>query len=264
MASAEALQRLFAIDGDVALVTGAGSGIGAATARVLAEAGAEVVCADLSLEAAQTTAEAISEAGGKAAALQVDVADEASVEALIDAIAARSGRLDLLVNNAGIYPKYDFLEIPIDAWDRVQAVNLRGAYLCMRGALRLMKADRRGGRIVNIASIAALHPLIFDNSHYGATKAGVLTLTRAVAMEFAAHGVRCNAVLPGAVATEGAGRHAASGHHTHGPMTEPGRIPLARAGKPEDIAAAVLFLASPAAAYITGHGLVVDGGFLVG
>ena len=263
MASSEALSRLFALDGQVALVTGAGSGIGAATARLLAEAGAEVVCADLRLEAAEATAQAIQAGGGRASGAQVDVAEEASVTALFADVHAKHGGLDLLVNNAGIYPKHDFLEIDAAAWDRVQDVNLRGAYFCMREALKLMKRGG-GGRIVNVASIAALHPLIFDNSHYGASKAGVLALTRAVAMEFAEHGVRCNAVLPGAVATEGAAKHAASGHHTRGPLMAPGRIPLGRAAAPEDIAAAVLYLASPASSYVTGHGLVVDGGVLVG
>jgi NAD(P)-dependent dehydrogenase (short-subunit alcohol dehydrogenase family) len=262
MASAQALQRLFALDGEIALVTGAGSGIGAGVAALLAEAGAHVICADLRLDAADAVAARIAEAGGAATALEVDVADEASVKRLFGEVAGRFGRLDLLVNNAGIYPKSDFLALDADSWDRVQDVNLRGAYFCMRGALELMKAGG-GGRIVNIASIAALHPLIFDNSHYGASKAGVMALTRAVALEFAGQGVRCNAVLPGAVATEGSARHAASGHDTRGPMMAEGRIPLGRPGSPDDIAAAVLYLAAPASAYVTGHGLVVDGGFLV-
>ena len=143
MASAQALQRLFALDGEVALVTGAGSGIGAATARLLAQAGAQMICADRNIEAAEVTAAAIRADGGEATSAEVDVASDVSVSGLFAEISARPGRLDLLVNNAGVYPKHDFLEIDADAWDRVQDVNLRGAYFCMRGALELMKRTRR-------------------------------------------------------------------------------------------------------------------------
>jgi NAD(P)-dependent dehydrogenase (short-subunit alcohol dehydrogenase family) len=256
------LDGLFGLAGEVALVTGAGSGIGRAVAETLAGAGAFSLCADLNLDAAKTTATAIREAGGEAEAFPVDVADEASVLALFETLDERFARLDVLVNNAGIFPKYDFLSIDGPAWDKVQNVNLRGAYFCMREALKRMKA-RSGGRIVNLSSSATLNPVIYDNSHYGASKAGLMALTRAVALEFAEFGVRCNAVLPGAVATEGAGAHKASGYVTRGPMMGEGRIPLARMATPQDIAHAVLYLAAPASAYVTGHGLLVDGGFMV-
>lgn len=257
----ESLRALFSLAGINGVVTGAGSGIGRAIAQMLARAGAAITCADIDLDAALSTVSSIMADGGNARAARVDVSDEASIMALYEEIGAQVGAIDLLVNNAGIFPKLDFLSIDAATWDRVQNVNLRGAYFCMREAIKQMRASGRGGNIINISSVTAIHPGICDNSHYGASKAGVLAITRSVALEFAADNIRCNAILPGGVNTEGARAHSAKGG-VRGPMTTPGRflLPLC---EPEDIAAAALFLASPASRCMTGQTIVADSGFLV-
>jgi NAD(P)-dependent dehydrogenase (short-subunit alcohol dehydrogenase family) len=247
------VESLFNLGGRVALVTGAGSGIGRETALLLASAGAIVVAADLNEEGAQQTVAQIEKAAGKSIAVRVDIGDEASIVAMFEAVHARLGRLDVLVNNAGIYPKTSFVDTSAEKWDRVLRVNLRGTFLCMREA---------GGSIINISSVASLQPVIFDNGDYGASKAGVNNLTKVAALEFAADRIRVNAVLPGGVATEGAAA-STKVHQAHGPITQPGRMPLGRIGVAADIASAVLFFASPAADYVTGQLLAVDGGFQV-
>jgi NAD(P)-dependent dehydrogenase (short-subunit alcohol dehydrogenase family) len=253
---------LFSLDQKVAVVTGAGSGIGRETARLLASAGAIVVAADLNEEAAQQTVEQIKGASGSAIAVKVDIGTEASIVAMYEAIQTKLGRVDILVNNAGIYPKTPFVETSSEKWDRVLGVNLRGTFLCMREAIKRMKSAKTGGSIINISSVASLQPVIFDNGDYGASKAGVNNLTKVAALEFAADGIRVNAVLPGGVATEGAAA-STKAHQASGPITQPGRMPLGRIGVASDIAQAVLFFASPASDYVTGQLLAVDGGFQV-
>jgi NAD(P)-dependent dehydrogenase (short-subunit alcohol dehydrogenase family) len=255
-------ESLFNLGGRVALVTGAGSGIGRETALLLASAGAIVVAADLNEEGAQQTVAQIEKAAGKSIAVRVDIGDEASIVAMFEAVHARLGRLDVLVNNAGIYPKTSFVDTSAEKWDRVLRVNLRGTFLCMREAVKQMQAARTGGSIINISSVASLQPVIFDNGDYGASKAGVNNLTKVAALEFAADRIRVNAVLPGGVATEGAAA-STKVHQAHGPITQPGRMPLGRMGVAADIASAVLFFASPAADYVTGQLLAVDGGFQI-
>ena len=260
------LSSLFGLHGKTAIVTGAGAGIGKSIARVFASAGARVVVADLKGDLAQAVAAAINagRSGPAAVALaaQVDIADEESVIDLFELTVRTFGGLDVLVNNAGIYEHTSFLETPAEKVHRVLAVNTVGTYLCMREAVKRMKSAGKGGAIVNISSAASLAPVILDNNDYGASKAGVNNLTQTVALEFAPDQIRVNAVLPGGVATE---RAASSVVHkpARGPMTQPDRFPLGRMATPEDIALAVLFLASPAAGYITGQLLAVDGGFQV-
>lgn len=254
--------NLFSLDGKVAVVTGAGSGIGRETALLLASAGAAVVAADLNEEAAQLTVKQIESASGKAIAVEVDIGDEASIVAMFETVQAKLGSLDVLVNNAGIYPKTHFVETSAEKWDKVLRVNLRGTFLCMREAIKRMQAAKSGGSIVNISSVASLQPVIFDNGDYGASKAGVNNLTKVAALEFAGDGIRVNAVLPGGVATEGAAA-STKVHQATGPITQPGRMPLGRIGVASDIARAVLFFASPASDYVTGQLLAVDGGFQV-
>jgi NAD(P)-dependent dehydrogenase (short-subunit alcohol dehydrogenase family) len=159
------------------------------------------------------------------------------------------------------------LEIPVELWDRVQAVNVRGTMLVMREAIRQMRLQGGGGSIVNVSSISAEREVVFHNAAYGASKAGVTNLTRVAALEFGGDGIRVNAVLPGGTATPGAAEATAkmreAGWELKGPITQPGRVPLGLMGSAEDIAAACLFLASPASRHITGQCLAVDGGFLV-
>ncbi|REG58511.1 NAD(P)-dependent dehydrogenase (short-subunit alcohol dehydrogenase family) [Paraburkholderia sp. BL6669N2] len=260
--STSKLASLFDLDGRVAVVTGAGSGIGRETALLLASAGAVVVAADLNEEGALQTVAQIDDASGRAIAVKVDIGDEASITGMFDTTHAKFGRLDILVNNAGIYPKTSFVDTSAEKWDRVLRVNLRGTFLCMREAIKRMQAGNAGGSIINISSVASLQPVIFDNGDYGASKAGVNNLTKVAALEFAADRIRVNAVLPGGVATEGAAA-STKVHQAHGPITQPGRMPLGRIGSAADIASAVLFFASPAADYVTGQLLAVDGGFQV-
>ncbi|BAI74818.1 3-oxoacyl-[acyl-carrier-protein] reductase (plasmid) [Azospirillum sp. B510] len=256
------LSGLFGLHGKTAVVTGAVQGIGLGIARTLAMAGARVVVGDLRGEAAEAAAARLRDEGAEVLGVAVDVSEEESVTAMFSSALAAFGGMDILVNNAGIYPKTPFLELTVAQWDRIHAVNLRGTFLCMREAIRHMKAAGRGGAIVNISSVNSLQPVIHDNAQYGSSKAGVNMLTRTAALEFAPDGIRVNAVLPGGVATEGAAQSVADRAPT-GPLAQPGRMPLGRIGEPADIAAAVLFLSGPGSSYITGQLLAVDGGFQV-
>ena len=209
-------------------------------------------------EAADAAAAAMRAAGLRAFAIAIDVADEASVEAMVRATLESEGRVDILVNNAGIAIRRAAVELALADWDKVVAVNMTGAFLCARAAARPMIA-RRGGAIVNVASIVGLSGGgLYPNISYQATKGAIVNMTRALAVEWAAHGIRVNAVAPTYVRT-------ALTADLRGPGT--GRAhraitPLRKLAEPLDIAAAIAFLVSPAAAMITGHVLAVDGGFL--
>ena len=245
------------LNGKTAIVTGGAAGIGLGIAKLLVEAGAAVVIADWNAEAGTATAEQIG-----CTFVRTDVSDETSVIALYAACAGKHGGVDIVVNNAGIFPKTEFAELTVERWDLIQAVNLRGVFLMMREAVKAMRAQERGGSIVNISSVSGERAAVFSNQAYGASKGGVTNLTRSCAAEFGADGIRVNAVLPGGVATDGA-RAASSGFPVKGPMMGPGRIPLGAMGQPADIARATLFFASDASAMITGQCLAIDGGFLV-
>ena len=255
------LDRLFSLAGKKALITGAGSGIGKTIAAQFAEAGAEVICNGRTPQQLEDAAHQIRLKGGQAHALAFDVSDEAQVETAFAEIAATVGVLDILVCNAAVLTKHDFLTASAESWDTVQETNLRGAFLCAREAVKLML--NRGGVILNIASVAALHPAVFGNAQYGASKAALLALTRSLALEFAADGIRCNAIAPGAVLTE-VGGATREKQPVFGPFAQPSRILLNRIGKPDDIATAALYLASDASSYVTGRTLVVDGSLMIG
>lgn len=261
------LEDLYQLQGKTAVVTGAGRGIGLAVADLLAAAGARIVVADILANESEAAAAEIRRNGGEALAVTVDIAEETAVKQLYAQATQQFSSVDVLVHCAAIFPKYPLLQITVEQWDRVQAVNLRGTMLVMREAIAQMRKGGRGGAIVNISSVSGEREVVFHNAAYGASKAGMTNLTRAAALEFGSDNIRVNAVLPGGTATPGAAEASAkmraAGYELKGPMVHPGRIPLGAMGTPQDIAAACLFLASPAARYITGQCLAVDGGFLI-
>jgi NAD(P)-dependent dehydrogenase (short-subunit alcohol dehydrogenase family) len=264
MPKATRFHELFYLDEKIAVVTGGGMGIGREIGLLLSDAGARVAIADINADAARRTAADINAAGGKAIAVTCDVSDKNSVDRMFEDVAGKLGPIGILVNNAGIYPHEDFFEITPDAIDRILSVNVRGTMLCTQRAVQAMRASGKGGRIVNITSAAGARPVCTDSTIYGASKAGISNITQSTALEFAADGILVNAVAPGGIATDGAAARQSDGHrHPTGPITQAGRMPIGRYGSPADIAAAVLFLASPASSYITGQILSVDGGFNV-
>lgn len=242
----------------VALVTGAADGIGWATARAFAGAGHRVVLADLRAEG--VTMRAL-ELGPDHLSLGCDVANEADVVRLLAEVAYRCGRLDAVVNNAGIgSPHVPTAQQGADEFERVLRVHLSGTFLVSREAYKLVAPPRGGGgAIVNVSSIAGLGGLPRRNA-YGAAKAGIAAMTRSMACEWAASGVRVNAVAPGYVETALVRKLADEGSVDEGRLRR--RIPMGRLARPEEIAAAILFLCSPAASYVTGAVLSVDGGWM--
>lgn len=256
------LPDLIRLDGRAAAVTGAGRGIGRGIALRLAEAGAAVAVVDRDEASASAVADEIRAAGGVARAVRADVSDEADVAALVDACREALGGIDVMVNNAGVFPACPVLSMEAADFDRVLSVNLRGVFLCTRAAALAMVDQGRGGAIVNVTSIDALHPSMVGLAHYDASKHGVWGFTKNVALELADHGIRVNAVAPGAVLTPGV--EEMSGGDMAGTVAAfAERIPMRRMGDPDDIARAVLFLASPMSSYMTGAQVVVDGGVLL-
>ena len=237
----------------VAIVTGAAQGLGRAIATTLAGAGAKVACVDVNEETLAKTVAAIEAAGGTALALGCDVTDSPRVTEAVKEVVAAYGGLNILVNNAGITRDSLIMRMKDDQWDAVISINLRGTFLFSRAAIRPMMKSRHG-RIINIASVSGLmgNP---GQANYSASKAGVIGLTRTVAREVAGRAITVNAVAPGFIATE---MTAALGDEILDEVRK--QIPLGRLGEPQDIADAVLYLASEAAGFITGQVLTVDGG----
>jgi NAD(P)-dependent dehydrogenase (short-subunit alcohol dehydrogenase family) len=257
------LARIFSLAGKTALITGAGSGLGRATANLFAEVGAQVVVADLVLDAAKATVAQIEANGGEALAVQCDVSDEVAVAAAFAATDQRFGKIDILVNNAAHRSKNEFFDMTVKEWDKMHEVCTRGTFLCSREAIKRMKAAGNGGAIVNISSMSAAHTNLWGiNYHYDSAKRGVDALTQGLAGEFAADNIRINSVQPGGMKSEG-GANISASFKIRGPVTGPGRMPMGRIADPMEVAHAVLFLASPAASYVTGQLLAAEGGFLV-
>lgn len=250
-------RNLLDFTGRVVIVTGAGQGIGAGIARRFAQAGAPVVVNyRTSAEGAQGVVAQIEAGGGEAAAVQADVSREEGAIALIEAAVARFGRVDSLINNAGTYPLHSLLDMTAADWDAVIDANQRSAFLCTQAAARRMIEQGEGGAIVNITSIEAENPAP-AHSHYNAAKAAVAMFTRSAALELGPHGVRVNAVAPGLIWREGLDEDWPDGVTRYRAAA-----PLGRLGTYDDVADACLFLASPAARWITGVTLRVDGGVM--
>lgn len=245
--------------GKVALVTGAGAGIGKGIALYLATAGADVIIADVDQQAATAVADQVAALGQRGQAVRADVSRGDQVDAML-AAAWASAPVDILVNNAGVEYITPLLEVAEHEWDRVLAINLKGTFLGSQAFARRLVAAGRPGKIVNIGSIAGFNPPRGE-PHYGASKGGVHALTRQMALDLAPHHINVNAVAPGVVRNGLSTRQSLADAERAGRISR--QIPWGRVGTPEDIAAAVAFLASEAADYITGVVLAVDGGYLL-
>ena len=253
----------FRLDGKRALVTCAGSGIGEQIARVFAGQGARIGVGDINAEAGERVATEIRQAGGEAAFVPLDVTDPASVESAFSVLDS-AGPLDILVNNAGIGFVGDILHTPVEDFDRLFAVNVRGVFLCSQAAVRRMQEAGRGGCIVNLASIASKVALA-DRFAYAATKGAVLMMTRAIACDHVGDNIRCNCVCPARVHTPFVDAYLSKNY----PGQEEEMFaklaaaqPMMRMGAPEEIAHLVLYLASDQAAFVTGAAYDIDGGTL--
>jgi len=245
--------------GKVAIVTGAGRGMGKATALTLARDGAAVTVNDVRCELAESVAKEIEAAGGQAIAYVADVSDENQVQAMVDTTVERFGTVDILVNNAGILQTTSPLEtISLEEWEMMMAVNVRGVFLCTKAVLPIMKA-KRSGKIVNVSSSAGRSTSTFGGAHYTTSKAAVLGLTRHTARETAPYNLNVNAVAPGSMDTEMV-REMATPEHIE---EEQQKIPLRRLGTAQDEANLVAFLCSEKSSYITGATIDINGGDLI-
>jgi 3-oxoacyl-[acyl-carrier protein] reductase len=244
------------LEGRVALVTGAGGGIGAATARRFAREGATVVVNDVDLELARPLVTELQKEGARALSIAADVTVRGDVEAMVDHVVGEFGRLDVLVNNAGVNRDAMSHKMTEEQWDQVLAVNLKGTFLCAQAVLAGMR-ERGWGRVINTSSVGSLGNI--GQANYAASKAGVIGLTRTLALEYAKYGITVNCVAPGPVMTR-----MLAGVPEAIREKIVAKVPVGRIARPEEIAAVHAFLASEDAAFITGQVLFVDGGMSVG
>lgn len=264
----KSIAEIFNLSGKTAIVTGGAMGIGYGIVKRLLEARAKVMIADLAHDVAEKK---IKELGGQSYQVDFvrsDVSEEKDMKHLVEKTVKKFGSLDIMVNNAGIFPSKSVMEMDVKFWDKIQEVNMRGVFLGCREAAKVMIA-KRGGSIINIASIDALHPSMVGLAAYDASKHGVWGFTKNLALELGKKNIRVNAVAPGGIATEGVaemnkpqpGTDAAAVQESIKAFTA--KIPMGRFGEPDEIALVVLFLASDAASYITGSLIVADGGALL-
>jgi len=251
---------MFSLTGKVALVTGAMRGMGEADAIALAGQGATVIVTDIDQKTCEAVVKKIESAGGKAVAFAMNVTDKKQIDAVFDAVIKQFKKLDILVNNAGVFRPKPALELTEQDWQQTIDINLKGYFLCAQRAAKEM-AKKKYGRIINIASIACGQVGVgfMGSAHYSATKGGVIGMTETMAMEWAPLGITVNAIGPGAIDTPMVGSIKDSPEAMQAVV---GRVPMKRMGRPEEIAAAVVFLASDEASYVTGATLFVDGGYL--
>ena len=253
------IKELFDLSGKVVIVTGGASGIGFASARRLAEAGAAVLVADLNPESGKEKTKELTSAGYKADFVKCDVTQETDVTKMVNTAVKTFGGLDIMVNNAGIYPLKPITEMDVETWDRIMDINMKGVFFgCLKASQQMIKQGR-GGRIINLASASAFHPTKGFTA-YDCSKAGVWMLTRTLAAELAPHKIWVNSVSPGPILTEGSSSPEAvemNKRRLKGRLLTEGN----RQGRPDEIANIVLFLASPASSFFTGSDIIADGGW---
>lgn len=263
------LNQLMSLSGKAAIVTGGGKGIGKGIAYRLAEAGAKVLIADLDEAAAQTTVQELTQQGWTAAFIPTDVASEQDVQQMIAGCRDQFGSVDILVNNAGIYPPVPVSQMSEDDFEKVIHINLRGAFLTTKYASEVMKQAGKGGRIINITSVDALHPSMVGLAHYDASKHGLWGFTQSSALELAQDNIWVNAIAPGGIQTPGVESMQSAQPTLSATDTAKAaqafmaKIPMHRMGTPDEIGTVALFLASDLSSYMTGSQIVVDGGVLL-
>lgn len=262
------ISKLLNLSGKTAIVTGA-VGIGFGIAYRLAEAGANVAIATRNLDEAKSSVQKLKDKGFNAVAIRADVSSEEDVKRMVEEAVLMYGSVDTLVNNAGIYPSIPVSQMTLEDFDKVLSVNLKGVFLCTKYVSEQMIKKGKGGRIINITSIDALHPSSVGLAHYDASKHGVWGFTKNVALELAPHKIWVNAIAPGGILTEGVkkmqSQHPATAGVDQNKILEAflAKIPMRRLGEPDDIGKVALFLASDMASYMTGTQIVVDGGVLL-
>jgi len=247
---------MFNLNGKVAIVTGAGHGIGREIALLLAKSGAKIAVIDVSDKVFEVLKD-VEALGQEGLAIKCDVSNSGEVEEAVRKIVEKFNRIDILVNNAGIYPFKPLIEMTEQEWDKVLGVNLKGVFYFTRAVMPKM-IERRRGKIINIASIAGSVVGFANLTHYSASKAGIVGFTRALALEVAQYGINVNAVSPGPILTPGT---RVLGEETYEQIRK--SIPLGRWGRPEEVANLVLFLASDESDFITGQNIIIDGGYTI-